>query len=203
MATSDKNDDGLTSIGPMLWAGKNDEGNFEIQSGRRSTGFSPGSFENIEVEREHVPNLLRMVLGFLDMPIDRSPDAIVTDLRLDVRWAQRLEENMTALAGVVSDLMTAAEKRLADKSDVVASDLATRDYVDTGLKRLSAALREHVAKVTAEAFRAAQPGPGLLQRVLAAVRPTVGYRPSAFPSTPDPQRASAMGAAAARGVCKP
>lgn len=85
---------------------------------------------------------------------------------------------------------------------VVASDFATKDFVDQAIRRLNGALREHFAKALTQAIRAAAPGPGLVQRVRDAFLPPPprhvnGARPEA---AIDPERAASLGTAAAQAL---
>lgn len=89
-------------------------------------------------------------------------------------------------------------------------NIATKEYVDAAAARLSGALREHIANVMAEAVRLAKPAPGLLQRIVKAVKnePAVPERPTraqratmaAAASGLTPERAAAMAALGAQAA---
>ena len=51
------------------------------------------------------------------------------------------------------------------------ANVATKEYVDAALARLSATLRERIAQAMAEAIRATAPGPGMVRRLVTALRP--------------------------------
>jgi hypothetical protein len=121
----------------------------------------------------------------------------VTQLLMLVDAINTAQENLQALV----EKMAPGSLKMPE----LPPNIATKEYVDAATHRLSAALREHIGNVIAEAVRLAAPGPGILRRILAAVRdePTAGRKNGArnmYGGIFDPARASAAGAQAAKAA---
>jgi hypothetical protein len=122
-----------------------------------------------------------------------------------------LAEVVGGLSQTVETVQGLLEQRAAPPA--IPDNLATRDYVDQGLARLSGALREHVQSVMRRAIELAKPPPNMIRRVLDALRP-----PTTEPVIPrtaaqrrvereraaalDPTTASLAGIAAAAAVVR-
>lgn len=125
-----------------------------------------------------------------------------------------LRGQVKSIALMLADLQELVEELQKQQAPtVMASDFATKDFVDQAIRRLNGALRDHIRKVFENALRASAPGPGVVQRVWDALKPGAStWHPEARAAAASsqavvdvhhvtaitPDLAVALGAAAAR-----
>lgn len=182
--------------------------------------FFSGRISNLSYRTTSLEDEVAKMRRELEQAYERGGDAkaVVEEARSLTARISVLEGSMVSLATVIQasqDDMDELQQVLArpmaaPAAPAIPADVATKDYVDAAVKRINGALREHITRVFQQALRAAAPGPGIIRRVLDALRPSApptwvpaqvdaqAFRVPGYGIGLDPDKLAAVGAAAAR-----